>query len=435
MTLWVLAQSGAEWIPIAGFLVAVLGLWIAWLAHRRGERKKSAHEFRMARALLESERVRLTRRAITFYERESSLKGAPGAQKLAPVSPGIPLLVGAGWIPNEPLPLEAVQLLSASEREGYEGTLRRARYMLPYDETDVQFATYADAVQAELATKAAASGETPPLFVNRRSYRLIDVRATPEFRLSIASGKYFDHQNTDEVVGYEMARAEWRRRHRRLRAPFERNHRLRSALGNPLDLSARCVIPGISTLTIRKAGSDSRFFMHERTRVALAQGTQHVTPAGEFQPSGPAPDLFDEDRDLWRNIQREYDEEFLGTPETWDTGKSPDYENDEPYKTFDAAYRSKQLRVWFLGIGLDPLTLKAEILTCAVWAKDAFDHAFGKMVERNEEGMLILHKDRKGIPLEAKRLESYRESQTILSAGRACIDLFGKHWDFLMGST
>lgn len=413
-------QGGLGWYMYAVLIVALLTFLFTWLAFRNSVRK-SDYIFRKVRALLRSRRVELTKKALDKYAYRYHHRTHRGA----------PLLIGEGWVPENPLPLDQVGLRLIQENEAFSETVKRARYLLPYDTSGTQFYTYADALQAVLTTEAKTTEKQPPRFENRQSYRLLRVHPS-EFRLDLARGSYFDHQNTDEIVGYETARAVWREENAKLAYWFGRNERLRRWLGSPFDLRKRCVIPGVSTLTIRKAGEDSRFFMHERTRVALAQGTEHVTPAGEFQPSLPGEHLFESDCDLWKNIQREYHEEFLGAPESWDTGCSPDYERDKPFAEFNDVYRSGGLKLWFLGIGLDPLTLKAEILTCAIWEHEAFDRVFEDILERNDEGTLLIGKDRKGITLTTKRLAAYRDSPRILSAGRACIELFMEHRVSLM---
>lgn len=416
MTILLAEQGGIDWIGLCALALAVPATLWAWYAHRKSTRKEAGHVFKGARALIRARRADLTQDALAFHAERHGLHAEAG----------LPLLAGDGWIPQAPIPLADVDLVSDNAAQDYADTLAAARHLLPYDDDDVQHKTYASAVQAMLVAEAQASGQKPPLFENRQSYRLVDVKKDP-LRLHIARGMYFDHQNTDEVVGYETALAAWRREHHPLLSRLERRHRLRTALGNPLDLSRRCVIPGVSTLTIRKADGDSRFFMHNRIRVALAQGTHHVTPAGEFQPSGSGANLFNQDRDLWKNIQREYHEEFLGAPESWHTGHSPDYRNEEPYKLFNEVYEQGDLKVWFLGIGLDPLTLKAEILTCAVWEGEAFDLLFGTIVDTNEEGILFIGDDRKGMHLTRANLDAYRLGPQTLAAGRACIDLLLRH--------
>jgi hypothetical protein len=56
--------------------------------------------------------------------------------------------------------------------------------------------------------------------------------------------------------------------------------------------------------------------LHSRdaSNVATSGGIVGVMPAGVFQPSTVRSGGHDADFDLWRNIMREYSEEFLGKP-------------------------------------------------------------------------------------------------------------------------
>jgi hypothetical protein len=59
---------------------------------------------------------------------------------------------------------------------------------------------------------------------------------------------------------------------------------------------------------------DHRMYLHRRDAesVAAAGGMYHVAPAGVFQPAALAPAHQRNDSLLWRNVQREFSEEFLG---------------------------------------------------------------------------------------------------------------------------
>lgn len=74
-------------------------------------------------------------------------------------------------------------------------------------------------------------------------------------------------------------------------------------------------MPSIDTWTIRKSATGSPSIVRYRrdaTNVSVACGLLHGMPAGMFQPSSIVPEAQDAHVDLWRNIMREYSEEFLG---------------------------------------------------------------------------------------------------------------------------
>ncbi|MGQ0773364.1 MAG: hypothetical protein ACT4NY_02935 [Pseudonocardiales bacterium] len=63
---------------------------------------------------------------------------------------------------------------------------------------------------------------------------------------------------------------------------------------------------------------------------------------------------------LWRNIMREYSEEFLGNPEHDGGGsRSIDYVEEEPFRSFERARAEGRFRIWHYGLGIEPLELGA----------------------------------------------------------------------------
>ena len=66
--------------------------------------------------------------------------------------------------------------------------------------------------------------------------------------------------------------------------------------------------------------------MHRRDKdnVTEAPEVMHVVPAGEFTPSDIGLQAVRRDFDLWRNIVREYVEEFLDVEEAYGKGR-PSY--------------------------------------------------------------------------------------------------------------
>ncbi|HEX2298782.1 MAG TPA: XRE family transcriptional regulator, partial [Pseudonocardiaceae bacterium] len=112
--------------------------------------------------------------------------------------------------------------------------------------------------------------------------------------------------------------------------------------------------------------------------MAISGGMYHVLPTGEFQPSSIA--LWDRhnDFDLWRNMVREYSEELLGEPECDGTRSQPiDYEQWSLFQRLKAARVDGSLTVFFLGLGLDALTLTSCILTVVVIDDEVFNEVFG----------------------------------------------------------
>lgn len=256
----------------------------------------------------------------------------------------------------------------------------------------------------------------PRLFDNRVSYRILDAewvgsRATLGFNYT----SYFDALDVGEALGHKFAEA-WlnagRKRPSLADLPFRRS------ILDPFDLAARPMLPSINTLTIRHDAIEGhRMYLHRRDAksVAAAGGMYHVVPAGVFQPAALAPAHQANDFSLWRNVQREFSEEFLGNAEH--DGNSVDpiaYETEEPFASFEQARRAGDFQVFACAMVLEPLTLWVELLTVAVIAAPVFDELFSGMVAINEEGAALSTESGKptvGIPFTSDARERLRSDR------------------------
>ena len=277
----------------------------------------------------------------------------------------------------------------------------------------------------------------PKLLDNRVSYRLLTAEwADGRGRFGFNYTSYFDVLDVGEAVGHEFAAA-WldagRRRPSTASLPFRR------LIDDPFDLAARPMLPSINTLTIRRDPIEGhRMFLHRRNAgaVAAAGGMYHVVPAGVFQPAALAPAHQANDFSFWRNIQREFSEEFLGNAEHDGNSVDPiDYLGDEPFASFERARRVGDLRVSATALVLEPLTLWVELLTVAVIEAPVFDKLFGNMVAINEEGAAVCtDADRPtvGIPFTSDSRERLRD-EPLSPIARACIELAWRHRRELLG--
>jgi hypothetical protein len=213
----------------------------------------------------------------------------------------------------------------------------------------------------------------------------------------------------------------------------------RRLIEDPFDLSARPTLSSINTLTIRRDPIEGhRMYLHRRNAgaVAAAGGMYHVVPAGVFQPAALAPAHQANDFSFWRNVQREFSEEFLGNAEHDGNSVDPiDYLDDEPFASFERARLAGDFRVTALALVLEPLTLWVELLTVAVIEAPVFDVLFGGMVAVNDEGSAVsTDADRPtvGIPFVADSLERLRD-EPLSPIARACIELAWQHRHTLLG--
>ncbi|SDH16413.1 hypothetical protein SAMN05216553_1177 [Lentzea fradiae] len=320
----------------------------------------------------------------------------PDAPKVA----GTPLLTAASWVPDAPVPLTDISLRLQRDAEfvGVDGTGGAAANVLP----EGDYGTYSEAM-AKLAA--------PKVFQNRSTYRLLDFT---DQHLTFCIGSYFDGIDVGEACAHEYAA-------RQLGHVDEL--RLRSAVADPCDPARRPMNVAISTLTIRhdRASGDATFFLHWRDpkRVGHAGGMYQVLPVGIFQASSDDERNIENDFSLWRCMIREFAEELLGESEEHD---SPiDYDGWPFAKTLTDSV-GDQVRVSYLGMGVDPLTFATDMLTVAVIEASLFDELFGDLVENNDEGRVL-----EGLAFTAENIERFVHREPTQAAGAALLALAWKH--------
>ncbi|MGH3692850.1 MAG: helix-turn-helix domain-containing protein [Pseudonocardiaceae bacterium] len=344
--------------------------------------------------------------------------------------PGTTVLTSASWLPEGPVDLADVELTWRAEAPtptlgGRAPSSAGARPLMAGGE---RYDRYSRALR-DLAR--------PRLFDNRVSYRLLDVEWTGSRGiLGFNYTSYFDVLDVGEALGHEFAQA-WLTAGRKL--PSLAELPFRRSIVDPFDLPARPILPSIDTLTIRRDPIEGhRMYLHRRdaTSVATTGGMYHVVPAGVFQPAALAPAHQANDFSLWRNVQREYSEEFLGNGEH--DGNSADpiaYDTDEPFASFERARQAGDFRVVACGMVCDPLTLYVGLLTVAVIEAPVFDALFAGMVAVNEEGAAVSTEAGRptvGIPFTAAARERLR-TEPLAPIAQACIELAWRHRHQLLG--
>jgi hypothetical protein len=347
---------------------------------------------------------------------------------------GTSLLTRPGWIPDRPVPLDQVRLRwsPAPAPARFDGAAPELSAVRPLRDGQGAYPRYSEAV-GDLAR--------PGLFENRTCYRLLEVNpGGPE--LTFGRGRYFDLIDTCEAAAHEFAAA-----HPAASHPAGDGQGLdggmpfRQALGDPTDLSRRPVMSAISTLVIRhdRAAGAAEFLLHWRdpAKVASGGGLYQVMPVGMFQPSHDAAWNEANDFDLWRSIVRELSEELLGTDEDYGSGQRPiDYGAWEFIRALDRAREQGGLHVYWLGLGMDPLTFVADMLTVAVFEAGVFDATFGRLVTANAEGHRVSFEDgtgrAAGLPLVAGQVERLTRDEPMQVAGAAVLHLAWSHRETLL---
>jgi transcriptional regulator with XRE-family HTH domain len=310
--------------------------------------------------------------------------------------PGGHVLTGPGWLLEQPVELDEV-LLSWSESQTLAPPLEPVDHVLPLTDRGHRYTNYSRAVRDLVR---------PRLLENRLSYRLLGLTTDRGLELTFGTTSFFETFDVKQSVAHEF-KAAWLAADRSV--PGWDALPLRSAIGDPFDPYRLLMSPGINTLTIRRGrDGDHRFVLHERDggKVADGGGLCHVMPAGEFQPSSVDPTDVYNDFSLWRNIMREFSEEFLGNPEH--DGNSPqpiDYTTEEPFRSFERFRDDGLLRLWHYGLVVEPLELGAMQLTVAVIEDHAFDELFANLVHINDEGKIVGGNGRTDMPFTGEAIE------------------------------
>ncbi|MGH3772717.1 MAG: helix-turn-helix domain-containing protein [Pseudonocardiaceae bacterium] len=378
--------------------------------------------WRQERRWLNQHRSELARLAVELYPAEHRV-------------PDTPLIAAPGWIPGEPVGLRSLRLTLDEQPHGVaiDGSEAETLLTRPLCAPEQRFDRY---------TSAMRHVDPPRLFESRPSYRLLGERLSAG-TLHFGLAAYFDKIDVSEALGHEVAIA-CLRAHNGVPDSAEalRGERwFRDLIGDPFDPARRAIIPGVATLTIRlrRYPAEPSFLLHWRdpAKVATGGGVYSVIPVGEFQPASVA--LWDRrnDFDLWRNIVREYSEELLGTPEHDGTRSKPiDYDSWPLYRELEDAQAAGALVPFFLGLGLNPLTLGATILTVVVIDDDVFDRAFGSAIRYNEEGEIVAIGDGRaseGVPFTRDSVRRLLSSEPLSPGGAACLALAWRHRDRILG--
>ena len=338
----------------------------------------------------------------------------PGERRMA----GTPLLTAPEWQPAGPVPLHDIELEFIHSR----GIPPRTPAPLLSAPAGVELPEQPDGTRYRCYSEALRDLAAPAVFENRPTYRLVEADLTKP-RLVFTRGRYFDGVDTGEAAAHEYAatRLGARDGHRPAGPP--------ARIADPCDLSRRPANLAITTLTLRFDAATGRasFLLHWRdpAKVGHAGGMFQVIPVGVFQPSGEGSWHEREDFSLWRCMLREFDEELRGTPEEYGAGPV-DYESWPFARHMAAALDRGQIRVWCLGLGVDPLTYATDLLTVAVIDSRVFDELFSLAPRRNDEGSVLAARE-----FAAHVIDRVVTGEPVQAAGAAVLRLAWRHRDTL----
>jgi hypothetical protein len=324
---------------------------------------------------------------------------------------GTPLLAAPEWQLARPAALHDIELEFVPRPPTAEAAPALGEVVAPWlpERPDgTRYRCYSDALR-DLAA--------PAVFENRPTYRLIEADLG-KGRLAFTRGRYFDGVDTGEAAAHEYAAT-------RLGHPPAD---ARTRIADPCDLTRRPANLAITTLTLRFDAATGRasFLLHWRdpAKVGHAGGMYQVIPVGVFQPSGEASWHEREDFSLWRCMLREFDEELRGSPES-----TVDYDTWPFARHMAAALDRGQIRVWCLGLGVDPLTYATDLLTVAVIDSRVFDELFSLDPRGNAEGSVLAARD-----FADHVIDRIVTGEPVQAAGAAVLRLAWRHREILLGA-
>jgi hypothetical protein len=347
-----------------------------------------------------------------------------------------PLLAKKEWIPELPLPINLVR--SELTEEVPPSILPRTD-ILPYFSENSRFHEYHEAIRKLME---------PAVFENNRHYRIMDIDVSAEdvtLTFSKEANSYFnkiDYGKTAELEFTDSIRSANKLKSsgspsNLKKLPSKRSQKFRKQLLNSLsntpDFSKTVILGGVSTLTlIKNKEGKYRFLMHIRSaEQGYAESTRHVVPAGEFQPLSEG-NNFTTDTKILYNILREFAEEIGGYEEfKGDDMQRYEYESNSPFKEYLEEIEKRNFKIYYLGFGLDPLSLQGEHLTCAIFKEECFNKLFGAQVKTgNDEGEIISDSNIWGMEFTKENIED-QYMGNILSAGEAILRMTEKHLTYM----
>lgn len=381
----------------------------------QADRDEAVTEWRLVRQTMNQNRHALTAAAARLYWDADQIEGTT-------------CITRPEWMAPVPIDLDSIRLDFEANAPAptFNGSEPESEPYRPARPSGVRYGRYSQAIRAIAR---------PTLFENRTSYRLLDASFDEAGgRMSFGLTTYFDMVDVCEVIAHETAAA-WISHSGPERFTLD-DLPFRHRIGDLFDPSRRPILPSINTLTIRRAPDGDTFFLHRRgsTQVTLAAGLTHIIPAGVFQPAAIGQTNIDRDFSLWRNMIREFSEEFLDTPEHDGSSGTPVDYDVEPLRTLTEGRAAGKVRAWCFGMGLDPLAPAGEILTTVVMDSDVFDAAFEGLVSRNSEGeMYPSEPGTVGISWTPANVRHALNHEPLAAAAAACVALTWRHRDLLLG--
>jgi hypothetical protein len=404
-------------IAVVSVVLAAIALWIGVPAYRRERASTSVETFRSIRRDLHGRRASHTTGAASLFAADDRLEHT--AYMSAPA-----------WRLSKPISLSDVNVtfVQQPKRPQITGRSSSAAHLLPSVVGTSRTRSYSDVIGSDDQLR-------PGLWWDAPSYDLLSFVGTDgRVEISCTSAQYFDMVDVCEAVGHEYVHNRGEKV-----VPKRRSLRFRSEIGDPFDIGRRPFVPAIPTLVLlQPAGGPATFLLHARdgAAVASASGLKHVF-GGQFQPSSRHSIDHAEEADIWLAVARELAEEMLDFKEANGSAGGRLSFADEPLASLDSMRRDGHLKVWLLGLGLDPLTLWPDLLTVAVIDDEVFRRRFPELPTSNSEGVFVgassNGKELRGFDFVQSRVDAITADDGTHPAAAACIRLAWKHRAMILG--
>lgn len=406
-------------LALVGTPIAVLAVWVAVPAYQREKASTTAEMFRSTRRDIHARRASHTAAAASLFSEDLRL------EKTTHIS-------HSSWRLANPVPLENVSVTYVDKRKrpAISGGSTNATRLLPTAPGPSKAKTYSDVISGDSELR-------PDLWWDAASYDLLTFIPDGDVvHIDCSVAQYFEMFDVCEAVAHEYVSD---RRNRD--EPRSKALRLRSEIGDPFDIGRRPFVPAIPTLVLLQPDTGPpTFVLHARDgeAVASASGMRHVF-GGQFQPSSRHSTDPAAEADLWLSVARELAEELLGADGTDGHAGGPLLLTNEPLASLESLRRDGRLKVWLLGLGLDPLTLWPDLLTVTVISDDAFRIRFPKLSIGNTEGLFVGSSSSGGSVHGFEFLESVVDALAsnhgTHPAAAACLRLAWRHRNAILGNT
>ncbi|MDJ0676637.1 MAG: serine protease [Calothrix sp. MO_167.B42] len=428
----------------AAFLIPTTILCQAW------DKILRLPEMEIILDIREKFRIYLTDLIFTYYKNQEI-----DTQELLhnnPFPESISVLVKPDFLPDEPL--EVSELDSHLVWHENEPSVTES---MPQPDIDL-----ASIIKKEKEKKLSEE-DIEIKFYDGYLYRILK---TDEKKFHFCPGRYFNFINTCEYLNYELAKAiaiylitngyhylerlnQDEKYVKRIVGFLKENklqvaHFLREnkqlipiiACSDPWDFSSRCTAFGTCTIVvIKRTNKVPKFILNKRSlELSETPGLKHVIPAGTFQPNSNNDGFHKEEFSFVANIFREFIEELVEEYELRGNAR-PVFDHDSMYednekgkKLRKSIIKQDNYKLLYLGMVIDPINLKPEILTVLMLHEGYVELVCQESFQQSWESDNIVFNDFTKERL-AKILNNPEES--FVPTGRAHIWLALKHFDYL----